>query len=100
MDITKVTKSGSFEAGALSARFSLTCKDGDRPVEVVGYLYKGFSMVGSFNAHRNGSFGLSFGEGNGLSAAERDSCVAPVMEAIALLLGEGGEETKRKEEQA
>lgn len=67
MEITEVVKKGEMKSGGATARFTLACKDEGTPKEILGYIYNGLDMAGSFNARPDGTFGISLQADNGLS---------------------------------
>lgn len=67
MEITEILKKGEMGSGSVTVRFTLTCKDGGTPEEMLGYVYNGLEMCGSLNARPDGTFGFSLKAGHGLS---------------------------------
>lgn len=66
MEITEILKKGEMKSGSATARFTITYND-NIPNEMLGYVYNGLDICGSFNARPDGTFGFSLRTGNGLS---------------------------------
>lgn len=82
MEITETLKKGGFTSGTTTVRFTLTCKDGDKPTEIIGYIYQGIDMAGSFNAKPDGTFGISMIPGNGISENDMSSTASQIIATV------------------
>lgn len=82
MDIVEVVKKGEIKSGVVTARFTLTCKDEGTPKEILGYIYNGLDMAGSFNAQPDGRFGISVKADNGLSREELHELLSKIADLV------------------
>lgn len=81
MEITEILKKGEMKSGSATARFTITYND-NMPNEMLGYVYNGLDICGSFNARPDGTFGFSLKSGNELPKEDVSNIMGQLLDAL------------------
>lgn len=71
MEVTTVNKTGISKIGDITIKYSIsTIGEENAPKDITANIYKDESLIGFYNASKNGVTGFTLQENNGLTASE------------------------------